>query len=80
MYVIPSEKFERQFRKIKDGIVRERILKNLNKLIILPEAGKPLRHDRKGCRRLVIKPFRIIYKIEKDIIKIICFDHRGKVY
>ena len=46
----------------------------------LPESGKPLKHVLKGHRRLVIKPFRIIYRIENDSIRINFFEHRKKVY
>ena len=80
MYIKFSKKFEGQFRKIRDGKVRERILKNLDKLLRLPEAGKPLRHNLKSHRRLVIRPFRIVYHVEKDRIAIDFFEHRGRAY
>ena len=38
------------------------------------------RNSLKGYRRLVVRPFRIVYRIEKDSIIINCFEHRKKAY
>jgi len=63
-----------------DKGLKERFYKGIEKLAANPDAGKPLQYDFKGCRRIRIDPFRIIYKIKKEIIFIIAFEHRGSVY
>ncbi len=80
MKIIFSEKFAREFSKIKDQNLKIRILKNIKKIQELPGSGKSLRYDLKGHRRLVINPFRIIYRIEGSRIIINCFEHRKDVY
>lgn len=80
MEIIFSEEFRDEFRKIKDKATRLRIIKHVKKLAVLPESGKPLKHDLKGHRSARIPPYRLIYRIEGDTIIINCFDHRKDVY
>ena len=80
MEILFSEEFKKDFKKIKDKTTRLRIIPQIKKLALLPESGKPLRHDLKHHRSIRIHPFRIIYRIEKDKIIINCFDHRKNVY
>ena len=63
-----------------DKGLKERFYKGVERLAAKPDAGKPLQYDFKGCRRIRIDPFRIIYKIKKETIFIIAFEHRGSVY
>ena len=80
MQIIFSEEFKKDFKKIKDSNTRLRIIKQLKKLELLPEAGKPLKYELKNYRSLRVPPFRIIYRIEENLIIINCFDHRKDVY
>lgn len=80
MEVLFSEEFRREFEKIRDNSQLLRIAKAIKKLEIMPECGKPLTHDMKGHRRLVIAPFRLIYRIEDGKVLLVCFDHRKTVY
>lgn len=80
MDIIFSDEFRDEFRKIKDKTTRIRIIKQIKKLELIPEAGKPLQHNLKNHRSLKIPPFRLIYRIEQDKILINCFDHRKDVY
>lgn len=80
MEIIFSEEFRKDWKRIKDKKIRLKIVKAIKKLKRLPKAGKPLHYTFKGHRRLVIKPFRIIYRIEMDRIVINCFEHRNDVY
>ena len=80
MEIIFSEEFKKEFKKIKDKTTRLKIIKQLKKLVGLPEAGKPLKYDLKNHRSVRIAPYRIIYKIEQNRIIINCFDHRKDVY
>ena len=75
-----TEGFREDYRRIKDRSLRERIWKALKKLEFMPECGKPLMHDMKGHRRLVVAPFRLIYRIEDGRILVVNFEHRKSVY
>jgi len=80
MEIIFSEEFKRDFQRIKDKTIRLRIIKQLQKLGEIPEAGKPLKYEWKNHRSVRVPPFRIIYRLDGDRIVINCFDHRKDVY
>ena len=80
MEIIFSDSFKKDFRKIKDKAVRLRVINHLKKLGNLPESGKPLQYDLKNHRTVRVPPFRIIYRLEKGKIIVLCFDHRKDVY
>ena len=80
MEIIFSNDFKKEFKKIKDKEIRLRIIKQIKKLVNLPESGKPLKHKLKNHRSLRIPPFRIIYRLEQKRIIINCFDHRKDIY
>lgn len=42
--------------------------------------GKPLRRSLKGYRKLRVGDYRVIFKIEKNSVKIFVIQHRSKVY
>ena len=42
--------------------------------------GKPLRYSLKGCRRMRVGHYRIIFKLEAKIILIIKISHRKEIY
>lgn len=42
--------------------------------------GKPLRRSLKGYQKLRVGDYRIIFRIEKDIVKILIIQHRSMVY
>jgi mRNA interferase RelE/StbE len=42
--------------------------------------GKPLRRSLKGYRKLRIGDYRVIFKIDKNIIKVLIIQHRSRVY
>jgi len=80
MEILLSEPFKRDYEKIRDTALRERIYKAITKLADLPDRGKPLRYAYKGNRRLRVDPFRIFYRIDGNIIRITNFEHRAKAY
>ena len=52
-----------------------------NKLTTNPLVfGKPLRKSLKGYRKLRVKNFRIVFKIEKQTVKILAIKHRRDIY
>jgi len=51
------------------------------KLTTNPEIfGKPLRRSLSGYRKLRVGDYRVIFRIEKQIIKILVIGHRKDVY
>jgi len=44
------------------------------------EFGKPLQYSLKGCRRLRVGKYRVIYKIEGKTVLVIKIGHRDDVY
>lgn len=42
--------------------------------------GKPLRRSLKGYRKLRVGDYRVIFRIKKDMVKIIIIQHRRVVY
>ena len=51
------------------------------KLLTQPELfGKPLRRTLKGCRTLRVGDYRVVYRIERRIIRIIAIIHRSGKY
>ena len=52
-----------------------------SKLITRPDMyGKPLRRSLKNYRKLRIGDYRVIFKIEIDMVKILVIQHRSAVY
>ena len=51
------------------------------RLITHPDLyGKPLRRSLKGYRKLRVGDYRVIFRIEKNIVKIFVIQHRSVVY
>ncbi len=61
---------------------REKIKRAIEeKLTTSPELhGKPLRQSLKGYRKLRVGDWRVIFKIEKVVVKIFIIEHRSVVY
>ncbi len=78
--VVPTNQFERAVRGIRDAGVKERVKKQIEKLVADPEVGKPLRYDRRGERRLRVGPYRILYAVKDDVLYLLDFRHREEGY
>jgi mRNA-degrading endonuclease RelE of RelBE toxin-antitoxin system len=76
--ITPSSDFIKSIKKL-DLSQKERIEKQIIKIIDNPEVGKPLKYKR-GERSLYIKPFRLIYAVRGNEIVLLKFDHRKDVY
>ncbi|MBI5398021.1 type II toxin-antitoxin system RelE/ParE family toxin [Candidatus Woesearchaeota archaeon] len=66
--------FQKTFSKIKDPLVKEKIIKQVAKLKENPELGKPMRYTRKGTRELYISQFGLSYLYVKGEDKIVILD------
>ncbi len=63
--------FQKTFSKIRDRALKERIIKQFEKIRENPEIGKPMRYSRKGSREVYIPPFRLSYAFLKEENKIV---------
>jgi len=70
--------FQKTFSKIKDKVLKERIIKQISKIRENPEVGKPMKHARKGTREVYIPPFRLSYAYLPEEQKIILLDFYHK--
>jgi mRNA-degrading endonuclease RelE of RelBE toxin-antitoxin system len=78
--IIWTQKFEQEFKKIKDRVTQEKIEKQIKKILKNPSIGKSLKYNLKGEKTIYIKPFRLIYSLEKDKLILLRFEHRNGVY
>ncbi|MBI4919335.1 type II toxin-antitoxin system RelE/ParE family toxin [archaeon] len=53
--------FLKVISKIKDAGFKEKVKKQVEKIIETPEIGKPMRYGRKGTREVYISPYRLAY-------------------
>ncbi len=79
MEIIQSDRFVKQIRKIKDKQTKERIFKQLQKIIERPEIGDFLSYEN-GTRKVYVSPFRLLYAYKDNKIYFLDFDHRDKIY
>ncbi len=69
-----DQHFLKLFQKLKDTAIKEKIKKQIAKIIENPEIGKPMRYSRKGTRELYIASFRLSYMYSKEENKVILTD------
>ena len=70
--------FKRDFKKIKNKNIKNKIIKQISKIKSNPKIGKPMRYSRKGTRELYISPFRLSYKCENNLIYILSLYHKDE--
>lgn len=66
--------FLKIIEKIKGTSLKEKVKKQITKIIQNPEVGKPMRYSRKGTREVYIQPFRLSYAYINEENKIIFLD------
>ena len=82
-YIIEfSSQFEKSIIKLKkkNKTLFNQIQKKLIDLVQNPERYKTFGNVFAGYRRLHFGPFVLIYKIEKNVVRIISLDHHDKAY
>jgi mRNA-degrading endonuclease RelE of RelBE toxin-antitoxin system len=63
--------FKHLFSKIKDKTVKQKLIKQFEKIRDNPEIGTPMKYVRKGTREVYVAPYRLSYMYLKDEDKII---------
>ena len=66
--------FLKLFQKIKNADLKEKIKKQIAKIVKNPQIGKPMMHNRKGTREVYVSPFRLSYIYSKEEDKLIFLD------
>ncbi|MBM3199651.1 type II toxin-antitoxin system RelE/ParE family toxin [Candidatus Woesearchaeota archaeon] len=66
-----SPKFEKTLKKIRDHGLKDKLKKQIEKIIKNPETGKPMKYARKGTREVYIPPFRPSYSYIQNENKIV---------
>lgn len=83
--VLVSHTFQKQFQKL-DSAIKKRVKKGLAQLEEDPKTSrakadiKVLEGTEPTKRRLRVGDYRVIYMIEKKIVKVIEIFHRGRGY
>jgi len=72
--------FVKRIGRLKDARLKERIKKQISKIIESPEIGKPMRYARKGTREVYVPPFRLsyAYHAERDTIEFLDLYHKDE--
>jgi len=78
--IVWTQRFEQEFKKIKDRATQDKIEKQITKIRNNPNFGKPLRYNLRGERTIYVKPHRLIFKVEGDKLILLRFEHRDHVY
>ena len=78
--IVYTKKFEHDVRKLRDGLMKEKLGKQIRKIAEDPQAGKPLRYGLKGEWTVRIAPYRLIYAVQGDRLLLLRFEHRKTVY
>ena len=78
--IVYTSKFEHDVKRIKDKSVKDRLEKNIRKIIENPEIGKPLSYVLNGERIVGIPPFGLIYAINENTLILLRFGNRSSVY
>ena len=78
--IVYTKKFERDVKKVRDSLLKERVKDQVRKIAETPEVGKPLQYGLKGERTVRISPYRLIYAVQGDILILLRFEHRKNVY
>jgi mRNA-degrading endonuclease RelE of RelBE toxin-antitoxin system len=66
--------FEKRVKKIRDNALKEKVKKQIARIVNHPEIGKPLRFSRRGTREVRIAPFRLSYLYLKSEDTVVFLD------
>ncbi|OGI15276.1 hypothetical protein A3K63_05045 [Candidatus Micrarchaeota archaeon RBG_16_49_10] len=78
--IVWAQKYEDDVKKIKDKAVLQKLEKQVRKVVSNPSFGKPLKYGLKSEWATYVRPYRLIYKVEKNVLFLLRFEHRKKVY
>ena len=69
-----KKEFLKTISKIKNEAIKEKVKKQIEKILENPEIGKPMRYNRRGTREVYIAPYRLAYAYIPSENKVIFID------
>jgi mRNA-degrading endonuclease RelE of RelBE toxin-antitoxin system len=78
--IVYTEKFERDVRKARDSLLKDKLEKQIRKIVEDPSFGKPLRYGLKIEWTIRVTPYRLIYAVQGERLVLLRFEHRKNVY
>lgn len=66
--------FDKKVEKIRDQLLKDKVKKQIKRILDSPEIGKPMRFSRKGTREIYVPPFRLSYSYSSEENKIMFLD------
>ena len=70
--------FKKKVKKIKDNALKQKVKKQIAKIVKEPTIGKPMRFSRKGTREVYIKPYRLSYFYSKNLVVYLDLYHKDE--
>ena len=63
-----------------DNFMKQKIIKQIQKISENPKIGKPMKYERKGTNELYVKPFRLsyTYNLKEEHVYILDLYHKKK--
>jgi mRNA-degrading endonuclease RelE of RelBE toxin-antitoxin system len=78
--IVYTVKFERDVKKVRDSLLKEKLEKQIRKIAESPDFGKPLRYGLKGESTIRVTPYRLIYAVQGNRLILLRFEHRKNAY
>ena len=74
-----DKKFTIVFSKL-NNFMKQKIIKQIQKISENPKIGKPMKYERKGTNELYVKPFRLsyTYNLKEEHVYILGLYHKKK--
>ena len=69
-----KKKVLKTISKIKNEAIKEKVKKQIEKILENPEIGKPMRYNRRGTREVYIVPYRLAYAYIPSENKVVFID------
>jgi mRNA-degrading endonuclease RelE of RelBE toxin-antitoxin system len=71
-----TKEFDKSMQKLSKSPLMSKIKSQILKIIADPLIGKPMRYERKGTRELYIKPYRLAYCFDNDVLIFLTIYHK----
>lgn len=77
--VLGTNKFKKAFKNL-DSSIKQKVNKQIKKILENPKVGKLLRYNLKNERAVYVKPYRIIYTFKGSTLYLLKLKHRKSAY
>lgn len=76
-----SKEIQGVFRRLrKDKALYRRLQTAVDKILLNPEFGKPLRYDLKNYRRVHVGSYVLVYEVRDGVVFFVDYQHHDVVY